>query len=59
MVSPIWNSEYNKSEQLEFKLEKVIGIQKHAVKVRKCKTPTPWLTLLLALGKSRVKQNSC
>ena len=22
-------------------------------------TPTPWLTLLLVLGKSRVKQNSC
>ena len=26
---------YNKSEQLEFKLEKHIGIQKHAGKVRK------------------------
>ena len=25
----------NKSEQLEFKLEKIIGIQKHAGKVRK------------------------
>ena len=22
-------------------------------------TPTPWLTLILVLGKSRVKQNSC
>ena len=22
-------------------------------------TPTPWLALLLVLGKSRVKQNSC
>ena len=22
-------------------------------------TPTPWLTLLLVLGKSRVKKNSC
>jgi hypothetical protein len=26
----------NKSEQLQFKLEKNIGIQKHAGKVRKC-----------------------
>ena len=26
---------YNKLEQLEFKLEKIIGIQKHAGKVRK------------------------
>ena len=27
--------------------------------VRESKIPTPWLTLLLVLGKSRVKQNSC
>ena len=31
---------YNKLEQLEFKLEKIIGIQKHAGKVRKIKAAT-------------------
>ena len=28
-------------------------------RVRQSNTPTPWLTLLLVLGKSRAKQNSC
>ena len=34
--------------------------EKNSAKVdfRVC-TPTPWLTLLLVLEKSRVKQNSC
>ena len=33
--------------------------QKTREKSKVAFTPTPWLTLLLVLGKSRVKQNSC
>ena len=37
MLSPILNTLFltNKLEQLQFKLEKIIGIEKHAGKVRK------------------------
>ena len=32
----------NELEQLEFKLEKIIGIEKHAGKVRKCIFQSRW-----------------
>ena len=39
----------NKSEQLEFKLEKIIGIQKHAGKFRKYKLFDSYVNLFLEL----------
>ena len=37
----------------------VMHAQKLTQSLKKQYTPTPWLTLLLVLGKSRVKQNLC
>ena len=39
-------------------VERFIGIKQVLVSIE-IPTPTPWLTLILVLGKSRVKQNSC
>ena len=47
----------NKSEQLEFKLEKIIGIQKHAGKVRKYILPANYSKSIWKFSHSITKRH--
>ena len=46
------------SVQIQMQLKSIQGETNQIENIHRY-TPTPWLTLLLVLEKSRVKQNSC